>query len=410
MSTLCIILVVKRWILGSWLVLAAFGLYVHGAYPSVSVGDSGEFITAGATLGIPHAPGFPTYVLLAKCVQTVLPWANAAYRINLFSSICGALTVGLVFWIGLQLPLPVPMALLAALLFMVGQAQRVNAQASEVFALHALFSTAVLSSLIGHQWLLAAFLGGLGMGNHQTVLFLMPAVITVYWMSPPESRTPLLPLSAAFLAGLSVYLILLVRAGQNPSLNGGNPETLERLWRVFTRADYGSLTLAIGETPARTPGFTWMNIERFSRGFVSQLTWAGVVGGGVGLFWAWKKRLTPAIALAVAWLFIGPGFFLLGNLPFNAQSEGLLERFYIVPTLCWTLLFATGISFLATRQRWIGILAFAVPLLLILQPAKAFPLRSDFRAYAYGHNNLRTLPSQTMFIMDGGDDTFYTLA
>ena len=80
----------RRWVLVCVMYLTAFGLYLHGAYPSVSVGDSGEFIAASHTLGIPHAPGYPTYVLLAKCAQLAVPWANTAYRVNLLSAVCGA--------------------------------------------------------------------------------------------------------------------------------------------------------------------------------------------------------------------------------------------------------------------------------------------------------------------------------
>src|SRR5437870_4670340 len=87
----------KRWIAGGALFLAAFGYSLYGAYPSVSVGDSGEFVTAGATLGIPHAPGFPTYTILAKLWSLMVPWGNVGYRVNLFSVFCGALTILIIF-------------------------------------------------------------------------------------------------------------------------------------------------------------------------------------------------------------------------------------------------------------------------------------------------------------------------
>ena len=54
-------------------------------------------------------------------------------------------------------------------------------------------------------------------------------------------------LSFFFLLGLSVYLYLPVRSLKNPQLDWGNPENLHNFWRVFTRADYGSLSLTVGE-------------------------------------------------------------------------------------------------------------------------------------------------------------------
>jgi hypothetical protein len=45
---------------------AVTALYASGACPTIYVGDSGELATAAATLGIPHPPGYPLYVLLGR--------------------------------------------------------------------------------------------------------------------------------------------------------------------------------------------------------------------------------------------------------------------------------------------------------------------------------------------------------
>src|SRR5688572_20229427 len=96
----------RRWTFAILLFLAAFALYLNRAYPTVSVGDSGEFITAAHTLGVPHAPGYPAYVILAKSFQQALPWGNIGYRVNLFSAFCGAGAVTLLFLIAQALSLP----------------------------------------------------------------------------------------------------------------------------------------------------------------------------------------------------------------------------------------------------------------------------------------------------------------
>src|SRR4051812_19012699 len=93
----------RRWVVGFFLFFAAFLLYLYGTYPSVSVGDSGEFITDAQTLGIPHAPGYPSYVLLAKYASRLIPWGNAGYRVNLFSALCGAMAIAGLFFFSLQL-------------------------------------------------------------------------------------------------------------------------------------------------------------------------------------------------------------------------------------------------------------------------------------------------------------------
>jgi len=400
----------RRWILAQILFLGAFAFYLHGAYPSVSAGDSGEFIAASHTVGIPHAPGYPTYVLLAKCVQRTIPWGNIGYRTNLFSSICGALAVVFVFGLCLQLALPAELAGCAALIFMLSHAQVVNAQASEVFALHALFCGGVVWAAVANQWVLAAFLFGLGLGNHQTLLLIAPALAFLFFSKPPAERVSWGPLLISLAAGFSVNGFLYLRAAKMPVINGGDPETLGRLWRVLTRADYGSTTLALGETPERNIQSTLLQLARFAHGLCDQVGWPGALAGLTGIVLGFWKRNIPAIALTTAFLLMGPFFFLLGNLPFDAQSTGVLERFYIVPTLYASLLLAIGIGFLTGQRRWLLWAAFALPVFLWSRQASAFPFRGDFRAYAYGRNNLHTLSNRALFIMDGGDDTFYTLA
>src|SRR4030095_16331863 len=80
------------------LFIAAFVLYLRTLAPSLLYGDSAEFQTIAYTLGIGHPTGYPIYVLLAK-LFTFLPVGEIAYRVNLFSAFCAALTVGVVFFI-----------------------------------------------------------------------------------------------------------------------------------------------------------------------------------------------------------------------------------------------------------------------------------------------------------------------
>jgi hypothetical protein len=58
-------------------------------------GDGGELVTASMTLGIPHPPGYPLYILLGR-LFAFLPIGSIAARYSLFSAVAGSFAVGFV--------------------------------------------------------------------------------------------------------------------------------------------------------------------------------------------------------------------------------------------------------------------------------------------------------------------------
>ncbi len=77
-----------------------FGFMIHRAAPSVTVGDSGEFITAATTFSIPHAPSYPLYVLLGKLWVSAIPFGTEPLRVNTFSCFTAALSLVVFFLLG----------------------------------------------------------------------------------------------------------------------------------------------------------------------------------------------------------------------------------------------------------------------------------------------------------------------
>ena len=61
-----------------WVALA---VYARTLTPTVPFWDSGEFIATSYTLGIPHPPGTPLYVMIGRLI-TLLPTATIAVRVN----------------------------------------------------------------------------------------------------------------------------------------------------------------------------------------------------------------------------------------------------------------------------------------------------------------------------------------
>src|SRR5690242_5564568 len=60
-------------------------------------GDSTESILGTRALGILHAPGYPTYVLLARLFATVFAVGSYAARVNLFSLVCASASIAVCY-------------------------------------------------------------------------------------------------------------------------------------------------------------------------------------------------------------------------------------------------------------------------------------------------------------------------
>lgn len=248
---------------------AALALYINGACPHIYVGDSGELVAAAATLGIPHPSGYPLFVLLGHgwillasalgliVAPGVTPTATGglpgtvAWGMSLFSALFAAGSVALVFGF-LRSRVGRFAALLGAAVLALGPSFWSQANIQRVYSLNAFFVVAVFAAATrwwesrDERWLLfAAFLAGLGTGNHTFVAVEFAALAV--WVVATEPKVLASPLRAAqrgaaclaaFCLGLTPYLYLPLRSLQNPRLDWGNPETLENFWKVLARHDF----------------------------------------------------------------------------------------------------------------------------------------------------------------------------
>src|SRR3954468_13479851 len=77
--------------------LVTLVLYLVTLAPSTAMWDTSEYIAAAYTLGIPHPPGNPLFVIVGR-VFSILPIASTvAIRINILAAICSAVSAGMWF-------------------------------------------------------------------------------------------------------------------------------------------------------------------------------------------------------------------------------------------------------------------------------------------------------------------------
>ncbi|HCJ66199.1 MAG TPA: hypothetical protein DHV62_02440, partial [Elusimicrobia bacterium] len=409
--------------------LLIFGIYLYTLCPTVSVGDSGEFITAASTLSLVHPPAYPLYSLLGKIFISLIPFGNFAYRINLMSAFFAVLTLFL-----LSKLITNYYSLIAILILAFIPVFWLQSLVAEVFTLNAFFAVLLIFVVLttNHYPLttirslyLFSFLLGLGLGNHHTLVLLLPGfayllykkLIADYRLQianykPNYLATQLLTTFLFFVLGFSVYLYLPIRSMNNPPLDWGNPETFKAFSRVLTRADYGSLRLML-ETGEKKLSFLAI-LFRFFFALKENYTFLGLILSFLGLLFLAYKERDKFVFLSLLFFFSGPFFIILSNLPNSAEAWGVIERFYILPLVVLTITLSYGLSYLTakiSRYRVILFLLFlSIPIILFVKSFSSVNRRNFYFAYDYGRNNFRTLVPNSYFIMDGGDDTFYTTA
>src|SRR5262249_53248746 len=104
--------------LRDWICAALAGgvpllVYLRTMAPTIYALDSAELTTGAYALGIVHAPGSPTYMLLGHLFAQ-LPIGDVGYRLNLLSAMAAALAACFLYWVLRRLTGDVVLALFTA--------------------------------------------------------------------------------------------------------------------------------------------------------------------------------------------------------------------------------------------------------------------------------------------------------
>ena len=271
----------------------ALGVYLLTLAPDLTWshwgGDGGELITAAVTLGIPHPPGYPTYILLGKLIS-LLPIRPIALAFNLFSALCIALAAGLLASTALRLPRTTHQLPSIAVGLSLAFAPLVWSQAviSEVYGLNLLMLALFLWSLLGKRpfWLSGLFLG-LSITTHLTSLLIIPLALAY---TPPANWPRL---GAGILVGLMPFLALPWLATTGSPVIWGQPTTLSDWWWVVSGRIYHANAFAL---PAQE---VWARAVVWGKLLIMQLTPVGFLLILAGLHPALTRAMRrPNVLLA----------------------------------------------------------------------------------------------------------------
>lgn len=241
----------------------SFGVYFQTMAPTVTLEDSGELAVASDYLGVPHPPGYPIWTLFTWFFQWIFHWVmyfgtpdsnltilwksflhlfgadfgeahpNPAWGVGFASALTGALACAFQAMLisrsaldilvhmrrkldrielGAESLLCLAGGITGGLLLAFSPVLWSQSTIVEVYAMNAMFMT--LTMLLLYRWMcrphewntlyVLSFVFGLGLTNHQTLVFIGPAVlVAMAW----RNRRLFVDAVAALLMVIGLYLL-----------------------------------------------------------------------------------------------------------------------------------------------------------------------------------------------------------
>lgn len=403
---------VVRWL---WLVAAAFPallIYLRTMAPTVYGLDSAELTTGAYTLGIVHPPGSPVYLLLGHFF-TWLPIGDVGYRVNLLSVVAGSVMTGFLYLILYQLTRIRWLALITTWILAFSYYVWISALTAELYALQGawvagLFWLALRWREQQRPWqlLLFTFLYGLGLGNHLSLVLLIPGFTVLLFVAlsprPRLAVSLLLTAAATGLLGTLIYLYLPIRYLSTDNLNyardywGINLTTWKGFWWMVSGRIFGSLFL--GVPVERLPDELLTYLHQLWSNFLG----LGFILGLVGIVIDFRRR---------PWLHLALGLMFIIHSAFYLTYRVVDKQFMFVPAyFIWVIWLALGAQQL---HQWLNHTkqtsppspsVSVMPITLMFLAAAAFLLNfplanvsDDWSARQRGEAILSNLPANVIF-------------
>jgi hypothetical protein len=281
--------------------LAVFLLYILTISPETAMWDTSEYIAAAYTLGIPHPPGNPLFVLIGR-VFAIFPIApTVAMRINLLAAISSSISAAMWFLITERVLVGwfaqrwqriaggAIAVLIGATAFTVWAQSVVNEKVYTI-SLAGMAITAWLTV----RWcddpdgpsadrllVLIAYVCGLGYANHMAGMLAAPAVGLAVLIRRPRTILRwklLLAAVGAIILGGTPFLTQPIRAAYFPAVNEGEPTacrdglklsctfskgTYDAFMYNFNRGQYGKPSLSERQAPFGAQIGMWWHYFRW---------------------------------------------------------------------------------------------------------------------------------------------------
>ncbi|MCK4249701.1 MAG: DUF2723 domain-containing protein [Candidatus Omnitrophica bacterium] len=416
----------------------AWAVYLKTVCPAVYWYDSGEFITACYKLGIPHNPGYPLYCLLGKLFSLFIFRGSIAFKINMVSVICGALTVGFIF-LGMEaFGINRIIAAVSALCLAFSQGFWSQATIAEVYTLHTLFVSLLVLSIVYlsqvkekknfYKWVVfAGLVFGLDLAHHLSIVLFLPGIFYVIICSTAirlkrekcfdlkNIVCSVLVFCFCLLPPLLLYLYLPLRSLDNPVLDWGNPEN----WSNFI-----AHLSAVQRRSTQVFSLTWL--QMFLRGktlalmYLAQFSFIGIALSLTGLCFIFKRN--KPLAVFLCWIIFAETFYalFLNTVSLKATVFGLPVYMVFVFFAAVSLeeIFArlklgrreNGKLILCYKKSWAGMgVIMTLPLILLGFNFSDQNRSLNYQAQIYGDEIAKYIEEPGIIITAGDNNIFILL-
>ncbi len=449
--------------------IVAFITYVVTLAPTVPFWDCGEFIACAVTMGVPHPPGAPLYLMISK-LFSFLPIGDPAYRINLLSALASSFTIMILYLIIVRLikefikedkslisKLSIYFAaLIGAMTYTFSDSFWFNAVESEVYGISVFIMSLVMWMTM--LWMdnykkreslkfivFISYMFGLAFGVHLLALLAAPSLLLLVYFYDKKiffNWRLLTVIAVLVIIAMSTYTAIYVRSGLEPVINENNPSTIDRLVSYWNREQYGTQGFAEFQMNRQAP--TWdyqvkkMFVRYFAWNFIGKGTTLGedryiqeiispkglfflpFLLGVFGMYFHFRKDWRRALAILFLFLIMGPILVIYFNQPDPQPRER--DYFYIGNFFAFSIWIGMGVAgiFDFLRKKFVEkgklntpILGIAAGLIFICGPvlefqhnAESHDRRGNYMAWDYSYNLLNSCEPNSLLFTNGDNDTF----
>lgn len=335
-------------------------VYIHNLSTGIYGGDSGDFVTAILTRGIPHPSGYPLYTLLGILFSFLSLTESIVWKISLVSALISSLSVIVMYLLVKEITKNKTISLIGSLLLAFFYPFWIYAEVPEIFALHSFFVLVIVYLVVlylrlkSSKVLCALFLAfGLSLTNNEISILLLPAIILLLMVSIKTIRITkrdVFLYAGCFIVGLLPYVYIPLASLHHPAINWEHTNTLQGFLDLVSRQEYG-WRLTKSATTSYTSyslGIYFTYISLYLNPFLLLLSLCGIG------YLVYRKQYTLTWVLFAVFLCLGPVFVIVSRFPLgNFADLAIMQRFYIASLLLLIVFLSLGILGIAEGMSFV---------------------------------------------------------